>query len=1145
MTRPRGEMLRRMWGFAEVGPLRATGLNDKGFALNKRALMLSVATVSLLTGHALADTNITTKVTSPVNTRNDGNITIESDGSIVITTSPPTGPAILINSDNALVFNNGGTITYTGVTGANAVELQTGYTGEFQSSGTIDLTGTGTAKVGILISGISSDINSGTFTGLVPSGGTAPVAINLETGSSLKIQGDESVGISQLSGTNIVGDIDIGGSLALSPTSATSVNTSVGNLIAINLLGTMTGNLNIQTGGSVVASGQGAEGIQLLGTLTGAITNQGTLQTYGTANITPTNVALPQAGTALGIGASVTGGIYNAGPSTTSDTTTARAIISTVGDAPTILINPTIGGVTPTANLEIGKYNDATDPGYSFLNRGNITDSSANANQTVTTFSIVGASTSAETVFDGGIFNGGSIQSTATTNTKAATVAANALFIGDYAIVPTLNNSSESNSGQILASVSGPESGTATAITIEPLGSLASINNSGTIAAAAVTTSPDFVTTLSSYAIFDESGTLSSITNSGTISATATTLKNNGQIAVAADLSVNTSGVNFDNSGKVVGSILFGTGNDTLTDTGTAQIPATITGNVSFGGTTNGNDTLTIGAFGTLSGAVTETLGSHVDVTIAQGGTLDLANTPDNLGAGNVTGLNAGFFDLNPGASLGLVVSQPFNLAVNPQTGALISSQSADIGDGTNFKITFGSYIGNFVPGKSGNPTNQTAIFDLLSAPKGSLVISNAELATIQGDFSTSIPFLFTGTLCVWNINGKNTCTGPSPDLSELVLDLTPKTPAELGLTGYALKMFPYANQALAVDDALGAALLNNVANAQEAQSAYTQFAPDVSGANRALAISLTDEASNVVSARQRTLRQYANQDGDLTMWGQQFVERLNQDNTSAGSGFVDTGFGFVLGADEGDPVDGRYGGAFTFFSGAMDAKAPALQKTTSEWYMLTGYTDWHGRGFFLDTQASVGYAHLAGNRTINLNGFVRNAESIRPAEYMAGGATAGLQYGFAGAAVMPQISLDGLAMRQEGYTETHGGGNIGDGFDLHIEPDYAASLRAFTGVDVRDDLNLGDFLLQPEARAGYRFDFANGQESVRANFVGVTPINQFEISGPKPSQGNAVAGGGLAVSTGAWSVGVGFDYLYANSGNTSEEGTITLLGRI
>ena len=47
-----------------------------------------------------------------------------------------------------------------------------------------------------------------------------------------------------------------------------------------------------------------------------------------------------------------------------------------------------------------------------------------------------------------------------------------------------------------------------------------------------------------------------------------------------------------------------------------------------------------------------------------------------------------------------------------------------------------------------------------------------------------------------------------------------------------------------------------------------------------------------------------------------------------------------------------------------MSGKAPLIQKTQSEWYMATGYTDWHGRGFFLDTQASVGYAHLDGSQS-------------------------------------------------------------------------------------------------------------------------------------------------------------------------------------
>src|SRR6202043_1382729 len=162
-------------------------------------------------------------------------------------------------------------------------------------------------------------------------------------------------------------------------------STPFGNVIAIDLLGTMTGNINIQKGGVIAATGQGAEGIQLIGTLTGAIVNNGTLQTYGTTSVGSGTTTLPQAGTALGIGASVTGGIYNAGPSTISDTTTVRGVISTAGNAATIVIDPALGIAPPTSNLVIGYYNDPTDSGYSFLNRGDIAGTSINPDVSVTT----------------------------------------------------------------------------------------------------------------------------------------------------------------------------------------------------------------------------------------------------------------------------------------------------------------------------------------------------------------------------------------------------------------------------------------------------------------------------------------------------------------------------------------------------------------------------------------------------------------------------------------------------------------------------------------------------------------------------------------------------------------------------------------
>jgi hypothetical protein len=142
-------------------------------------------------------------------------------------------------------------------------------------------------------------------------------------------------------------------------------------------------------------------------------------------------------------------------------------------------------------------------------------------------------------------------------------------------------------------------------------------------------------------------------------------------------------------------------------------------------------------------------------------------------------------------------------------------------------------------------------------------------------------------------------------------------------------------------------------------------------------------------------------------------------------------------------------------------------------------------------------------------------------------------------------LSIDGMTMREEGYTEANGG----DGFDLQVQPYYADSLRAFLGADVRQDVNFGDFFLQPELRAGYRYDFVDGAVKLKANFASVSSVNdekldQFTIEGPDPGRGNLVLGGGLAITTGAWSIGVSYDYV-RSGGPTEQSGVLTLVGRI
>ncbi|HWU26877.1 MAG TPA: hypothetical protein VN154_10800, partial [Rhizomicrobium sp.] len=1084
--------------------------------MNKRALMLTAASAALLSGHAYAATcdststagncDINTAITTPLYTGTPpasgvtnpqgglGNITLNTGSSLTLSTAPPTGPALTINSSNTVT--NTTLISYQGVNDAVGVLLEeasvpatassTGtaenFTGEYySSSGVINLLGTGTAKNGILIAGgafptagattdagIGSYANSGlgVFTGVTgfqPSGGATPVAIDIAAGSEVEVQGTNSFGINLIGptitsgtpsgGASLIGDIDVGGSVVMTPTTLGSAtggqqNTAIfiggwlqspSNLTAANpaFAGTsaatcacaMVGNINILQGGVVSSEGQDAQGIIVQGAINGAIVNAGTIATTGTsAQSTALNAADPEGGIALGISNNVSGGIFNSGLNLSLGGAAAPiGTISMVGNAAALTISPAanneLSGSQLLLPVTIGGYTDAEGFQYSLLNRGTISSTSEDDNVSNTAVLIAGAP-SATVTLQKGIFNAGTISATGATNTDGPTSSSGlqvtAVEIGNFvtlqtgsggtgATAYTFVNSSETGKGIISATVSGAESGTATAILITAPSSgatpasVTSLFNSGKIEASATTTNLLLTGTASNpgiaaIAIEDSSGSLQRIDNYGSIIATATQIDDNTQSAVAIDVSSNTtSSVTINdlatpsNSAVIQGDIHTGTLPLTLNITGVnSSETASVTGNIVFNNGSVTDDQVNVGNNASFTGQIQEAQHRSVDISVANTGLFTLLTTqPTNVNSTvpvTVTPnapLSVGTLTVATGGNATISLSQGNNInAFTAQNNVTVMrAQTVSIGgNGINptLSLVFGSFVGS--PSAAGTP----AQFVLISTPgSGTFNIFPAELTLLTNTFDTSInsnatkstpggvPFLFNSSICTFNVpgaTGNEVCSGNVPyDATNtdraLVLTLTPKTATQLGLTGYAKNMFPYANQALVNDSSLGAAMVTDITNSAQAQAAYASFVPDVSGATRATAISLTDSASNVVAARQRELRMYATQEGDTTLWGQQFVQRLSQGNVDTLTGYNDSGFGFVVGVDEGDPIDGRYGGALTFFSGGMSQKAPTSAKTQSEYYLLTGYTDWRGKGLFIDTQLSVGYGNLKGKR--------------------------------------------------------------------------------------------------------------------------------------------------------------------------------------
>ncbi len=231
----------------------------------------------------------------------------------------------------------------------------------------------------------------------------------------------------------------------------------------------------------------------------------------------------------------------------------------------------------------------------------------------------------------------------------------------------------------------------------------------------------------------------------------------------------------------MLGDVIQGTGNDTVHVDGTSLAPATILGSIAFNeSATTGNDSLFVDNYGTVAGSITEGAAGILDVKVASLGSLSILNTASSLTVRN--------FDVANAATLNLSVSSNLVNTALQNIAVVNASQEVTIGDTVKFGVAYSCYIptaGNFI---------------LLQAPIGQLHISQSELTAIDISVGDTVPFLFTSAsgICGYNLPGVTACMrglGAGTLSSELVLDLVPKTAAQLGLTGYALQLFPYAQR--------------------------------------------------------------------------------------------------------------------------------------------------------------------------------------------------------------------------------------------------------------------------------------------------------------------------------------------------------------
>lgn len=787
---------------------------------------------------------------------------------------------------------------------------------------------------------------------------------------------------------------------------------------------------------------------------------------------------------------------------------------------------------------------------------------------------------------------------------------ATALYIGAYASVPRLDvkseaeNASTNTPGTITAQVSGVGQGSAfgvilganSQVPVINVGQNATISASvttSTIAPTATIATSSSPFSLVSEAIEDQGGSLKTVNNAGTISAINTTLTPNtgavvSSIETAIDMSATTTGgLTVNNSGRILGNIFFGdAGNgDTLNVGNTAAggtvanpatgvvntasiygivaqsivsdtpgyAPLTESTTISFGSGTG--NLLHVGGYGYVNAVITSAVGG-LGVQVDPNGQLYVANTTSALQASSFVVANNG--------TLGLAISQTNINSLTP----VVQANTATL-TGANLTVQFGTYISSgFTAASTANPTAQT--ITLIRAPV--INDTSASLALQNASLGLNTPFLFE-TPAESGLTPLTETTDSSTGQQVLQLHLLPRSTGAtnadgspgLNLSGDAKNEFPFAAAALATDSQLGAAVatsltvyntpgvsssgINVAASQQQSQQVFSQFAPDVSGGTRDIAIMLTDDATGPIAARQRLLRNFSKDPGDSTLWGEEFTGQINNKGAVGGSNtltaYKDSGFGFSLGMDVGSPRNGWYGGAFTFYTGDVSQDLPRDTRTNTQWYMLSGYTDWRGNHAFLETQLSAAYGSFSEIRYLNVGDLTREATSRRPGAMLAAGANTGVSFNYSGIEIDPHVSLDGLTLREEGYQEANGG----PGMDLDVAPYFANSLRGAVGTDLKTEFSLWGFDLTPEGRVGYRYDFLQDAVKIKAAFESTggraAAGNTMLFVGPDPDSGNAIAGLSLGAHTDTWEVGVNYDWVRGNNGSTTQVGTLTVLGRI
>ena len=1053
----------------------------------------AISTLSVPVAHA-GDLTISDAGTEPVDTitgdgEGPGTIVIDSTGSLQVGAQS----AITVNSDHSVTNFGSVANVGAGVSGIlidlTAVDPDTGA----ESARDINSTVVNLGGLGISdpFSGVDDDIavfnagirvsGLGTFTGDIINDVSFDDADAGISSGSISAEGNSSYGIAVEA--NMIGNITNNSLIQMLGKSAFGIMTT----------GHITG--SIVTGGTIVTGNHQGTGVYIGGGLDGTYTHTGVINVgTGSQLASEDGFRLTRLPAILGrngiwIASDITGGVLLQGNGFTlaeeaadvnaSFSTPVDSAVSLISRGPAIIITP--GGPSNAVNdITIGPRVDKN--GFGFVNRGLIQVNGTQGGISSTAFDIEGVVSGGTTytaTLQGGFWNDGGDIRVGTLDGPAT-----AMRVGNYGVVTSILNDgnisvlTQDSTARLIDDFIGELGGDGYGVVVEALGSLISFTNSDTILVDVKGPAS------SAYGIIDRSGTLATFTNSGIIE-TINPEGSSGE-TIAADLSANTAGLSFLNSGTIIGDVMLGAGSQSMSITG-----GTITGDLTFqaGPTKSGSSSLTMDG-GLITGRVSLGSGNHVVFMsngavlngglVQSGGDIDLSLNQSQLSVLSTAPLTVSTANIGAGSTL------TFDIAGNSQAvGAAVLSSAGQITIDADAQIT--ATVSAIV--------DATQTYTIVQAGSLNVEAPLSDIVNSSNSFMNTLSFSVSPT-----------------DSNAILLSVERKSASDLGLGPNFATIYNSFATALNNDRPITAAL-SSLQTQEEFRVSILQLLPDTSGATLQAALNNQDMGTGMIRRRLVAVAKSGlpnHAQGDIAgFWAQALGGFASQDAKGEQAGFSVWGLGIAIGADM--PVFDRAHIGISLRESWQSASLNISDNSPVEFYttQLSAYGHHQNDHFYTQAILTAAYNTYETMRNVEFGGLERMAVGKWDGYQWGGSVETGAILSWDMYQVSPYVRGAYVNIHESNYTETLGG----DGINLIVGDKNADSFRGSVGFTLDRDFPIYyDSYVEAEFRANYTRDILNDPVSLTANFVaGDTP---FTVTGNKRSPNRINLGVGSPTRT-------------------------------